>query len=95
MRLTADQAEAIRQRVRRHLGPNSRIWLFGSRVDDRRRGGDVDLYIEPESTPPLLAHLMCRSELADALDLQVDMIVRQPGLDLPIYRIAKQRGVPL
>ena len=95
MRLTSDQAEAIRQRVRRHLGPNTRIWLFGSRVDDRRRGGDVDLYIEPESAAPLMAHLLCRSELAEALDLHVDMIVRQPGVDLPIYRIAKQRGVPL
>ena len=95
MRLTSDQAEAIRQRVRRHLGPNTRIWRFGSRVDDQRRGGDVDLYVEAETPPPLTARLMCKTELAEALDLQVDLIVQQPGLDLPIYRIARQQGVAL
>ncbi len=74
-----------------HLGPRARIWLFGPRVDDSRRSGDVDLYVEPESAADLTSRLRCKSELADALDL----IVQQPGRDLPIYRIAKQRGVPL
>ena len=59
--------------------------LFGSRVDDNRRGGDVDLYVEPATAPDLTARLRCRSELADALDLNVDLIVQQPGRDLPIY----------
>ncbi len=95
MRLTPAQAQAIRERIHTHLGPRARIWLFGSRVDDSRRGGDVDLYVEPESAADLTASLRCKSELADALDLNVDLIVQQPGSDLPIYRIAKQRGVPL
>jgi hypothetical protein len=37
MRLTSDQAETIRSNIRLHLGMQSRIWLFGSRVDDQRR----------------------------------------------------------
>ena len=95
MRLTPDQAQTIRQHVRGHMGANARIWLFGSRVDDGRRGGDVDLYIEPDAVPELTASLRCKGALADALDLSVDLIVQQPGRDLPIYRIAKQTGVPL
>ena len=43
MRLTTDQVEAIRQRIESHMGPKARIWQFDSRVDDSRRGGDVDL----------------------------------------------------
>ena len=78
MRLTPDQTQAIRQRIHNHMGENARIWLFGSRVDDNRRGGDVDLYVEPETAPDLTARLRCRSELADALDLNVDLIVQQP-----------------
>lgn len=95
MRLTTDQIEAIRQRIHSHLGADARIWLFGSRVDDSRRGGDVDLYVEPETQPGLAARLQCKSAIADALDLDVDLIVQQPGRDLPIYRIAKQSGVTL
>ena len=95
MRLTPDQADTIRRRIRGFMGPQARIWLLGSRADDSRRGGDVDLYVEPESAPSLEARLMCKSRLADALDLNVDLIVQQPGRNLPIYRIAKRSGVPL
>ena len=95
MRLTSEQAETIRSSIRLHLGMQSRIWLFGSRVDDQRRGGDVDLYVEPESSPALIDRLRCKVALADALDLNVDLIVQQPGSGLPIYRIARRHGVPL
>lgn len=95
MRLTADQAEAIRQQVHKHMSQQSRIWLFASRADDGRRGGDVDLYVEPESAPSLIQSLQCKSALAEALDLNVDLVVRQPAQDLPIYRIARRDGVLL
>ena len=95
MRLTSEQAETIRSSIRLHLGMQSRIWLFGSRVDDQRRGGDVDLYVEPESPPTLMDRLRCKVALADALDLNVDLVVHQPSLDLPIYRIARRHGVLL
>lgn len=95
MRLTPDQTDAIRQRIRSSMGQQARIWLFGSRVDDNRRGGDVDIYVEPETPPSLKSRLLCKSALADLLDLDVDLVVQQAGRDLPIYRIAKQSGVPL
>ena len=80
-RLVARGSGVIRQRIHNHMGEHARIWLFGSRVDDNRRGGDVDLYVEPETAPDLTARLRCRNELADALDLNVDLIVQQPGRD--------------
>lgn len=55
----------------------------------------MDLFVEPESATSLESRLLCKSALADALDLNVDLVVQQPGRDLPIYRIAKQSGVPL
>jgi len=30
------------------FGSKSHVWLFGSRVNDHQKGGDIDLYIEPE-----------------------------------------------
>jgi predicted nucleotidyltransferase len=95
VRLTPTQADMIRSQIRLQMGQQSRIWLFGSRADDSRRGGDVDLYVEPESMPGLMDRLRCKGAIADALDLNVDLVVQQPGCDLPIYRIAKQSGVLL
>jgi predicted nucleotidyltransferase len=92
MRLSPDQAEVIRQRIHQQMGARSKVWLFGSRADGQRRSGDVDLFVEPEFAPKLLDWLRCKSALADALDLKVDLTVQQPGRDLPIYRIARKTG---
>ncbi|QPB72175.1 nucleotidyltransferase domain-containing protein [Magnetovirga frankeli] len=47
MRLTYSQQEAIRSSVNSVIGAESRIWLFGSRANDHKQGGDIDLLIEP------------------------------------------------
>ncbi len=46
MRLTASQREAIRRIVKRSVPDVTFIGLFGSRLDDHRRGGDMGLYLE-------------------------------------------------
>lgn len=94
MRLTPDQTRLITRRVRDHLGDQARVWLFGSRTDDSKRGGDVDLYVETEQ-PELLSELRCKIGLEEALDLHVDLIVKKPGEDHPIHRIARAQGIPL
>lgn len=94
MRLSAEQTRSIVQSVQRHLGQGSRIWLFGSRLDDARKGGDLDLYVETDS-PRLRDELRCKIELEEALDLPVDLIVRSFGEESPIGGIAKSEGVPL
>ena len=45
MRLTPTQATIIREAVHRHFGEDADVRLFGSRTDDSKRGGDIDLYL--------------------------------------------------
>jgi len=47
MRLTKNQHQAIKQSFLESFG-DGEIYLFGSRVDDTKRGGDIDLYIIPQ-----------------------------------------------
>ncbi len=46
MRLNDFQILTILNGVKKICGQNANVWLFGSRVDDTKRGGDIDLYIE-------------------------------------------------
>ncbi|HHB94826.1 MAG TPA: nucleotidyltransferase domain-containing protein [Campylobacterales bacterium] len=44
MRLSISQIESI-QKVFQDIFKQGEIYLFGSRVDDTKKGGDIDLYI--------------------------------------------------
>jgi len=46
MRLSEYQREVILESVAEVMGGETRVLLFGSRVDDSKRGGDIDLLVE-------------------------------------------------
>ncbi len=94
-RLTPAQIELIQEKITFYFGPHSLVWLFGSRADPTRRGGDVDLYIEPTHEDTLIPKLRCKIALEDALDLSVDLVVKEQGKDDPIYHLAKTNGIRL
>lgn len=95
MRLTPAQIELIREKTAFYFGPKSLVWLFGSRAEPTRRGGDVDLYIEPTYDDTLIPSLRCKIALEDGLDLSVDLVVKKRGKDEPIYQLAKMKGIRL
>ena len=49
MRLTPTEQQVIRDASLRYFGVRPR--LFGSRLNDLKRGGDIDLYIEAPVSP--------------------------------------------
>ncbi|NRQ42217.1 nucleotidyltransferase domain-containing protein [Rheinheimera sp. YQF-2] len=100
MRLTDQQQEIIKQVLLKHFGKGSELRLFGSRADDNARGGDIDLYIEPElraADDIVEARLNALVELHMALGEQkIDLVInRKAGTVLPIYKIAKETGIRL
>jgi predicted nucleotidyltransferase len=101
MRLTDTQAEAIRASAIQNFGRTAQVWLFGSRVDEQRAGGDIDLYIEPELQDPAQlvdAKLHFLMELHKKLGEQkIDVVIHRSQFkeDMSIYRIARETGVRL
>ncbi len=47
MRLLVDEINSIRSTFL-HIFKKGDIYLFGSRVDDSKKGGDIDLYLDLE-----------------------------------------------
>lgn len=100
MRLTPFQQQTICQNARRYFGDMTHVWLFGSRIDDTKRGGDIDLYIEPENQDVsllALAKLQFLRALHSTLGEQkIDVVLRSANAkSLPIYQIAKETGIEL
>ena len=50
MRITDIEKDQIKKTIINVFGEKIKIILFGSRVDDNKKGGDIDLYIEPLNT---------------------------------------------
>ena len=75
------------------------LWIFGSRAHLEKRGGDIDLYIEPkfyESEKIYNARGKFWSMLQDKLGEQkIDIVIKSPYLDLLIYKVAREEGVQL
>jgi len=53
MRLTKKEIDAITSTFK-EIFEDGKIYLFGSRVDDSKKGGDIDLYIQIENKNNIL-----------------------------------------
>lgn len=98
MRLDPSEVDAIRTAVREVFGAAATARLFGSRVRDDLKGGDIDLLVEVEPGQGSIANEQrLRDRVAPAVeDLRIDIVLRERGTPLrPIERIALRDGIPL
>lgn len=96
MRLTEDQINFIRQAARRLAGKHAQVRVFGSRLDDTAKGGDLDLLLElpePVDNPAMLAARMSAQVSRKMVGRKVDVLIMAPNLKmLPIHTIGHSEG---
>lgn len=68
MRLSEEEIAAIKKAVRTHFGASAKVYLFGSRTDDSKAGGDIDLLIEHEAN--IEGSRLVRAKLKTMTDIQ-------------------------
>lgn len=99
MRLTQEQQAAIRLAVAETFGNEAKIWLFGSRADDSKRGGDIDLLVCPGVAVRdqlFTKKISLLVKLEHALgERKIDVIIEAPNDTRPIVDIARETGIRL
>ena len=96
MRLTKQQTAIIIQTVNRLTGIGSAVYLFGSRLNNQAKGGDIDLFIEADAPLSLIQRAQIKMELEAQLGLPVDIVSKYRGaVATSFQRIAQFQSIQL
>ena len=94
MRLTQLQVDEIKNCFSKSF-ESGELYLFGSRLDDNKRGGDIDLYIIPDNETDLY-----KKKIAFLVELEkkigeqkIDVVLARKGVVRDIDETVLREGV--
>jgi len=95
MRITENEKNAIIDAVK-NADPNAQVWLFGSRTDDSKKGGDIDIAIfSEEIDKDVMRKIQVRRFICDRIGEQkIDIVTTNSGKEA-IFRLAVAEGIQL
>ncbi len=100
-RLSDYDLNAIIYLFRKHFLPEDKLWLFGSRADLSKKGGDIDLYVETTASSAEQAVKM-KSDFLWNLEQKigeqkVDVVLNMLNKPHPlaIHEIARTKGIKI
>ena len=78
MRLSAQDIDTIKSVILAHI-EDVKIYLFGSRVDDTKKGGDIDIFVESSQNVTFRDEIkiLAKLELC-GIYRKVDLVVKTP-----------------
>lgn len=99
MRISEFEIESIKNLAHRHFGKDVQVFLFGSRVQNQKRGGDIDLFISNSNGEKL----KIRAKINFITDLvlqigeqKIDVILDNPAIKNSVfYKTINQTGILL
>jgi len=97
MRISDQEKFLFIQYAKKHFGNQMHLYLFGSRIDDDKKGGDIDLFLDSKIDITMQQQI---NFIADSYQYitsrKLDLVVKSPNLEnRPIYDTAKAEGILL
>jgi predicted nucleotidyltransferase len=93
MRITEHEKNALVDAVK-SADPAAQVWLFGSRADDAKKGGDIDIGIL-SSKVDITEELAIRQKMYDKIGEQkIDIVVSKDGHEA-FFKHAVKKGILL
>lgn len=94
MRLNKKEIEILRESLK-SLVPEAKLYLFGSRLYDDRRGGDIDLLIVSKKLTKKDLRIIKRAFYNEFGEQKIDIILDNGEYDDPFVRRIKLEAVQL
>lgn len=96
MRLTENQIRLILNTVTQIGGAEIEVFLFGSRLNNAMKGGDLDLLIETPSALPLIQRAKLQMQLESLLSMSVHLVCKPKYEEAtPFQILARNNGIKL
>jgi predicted nucleotidyltransferase len=77
LRLNKFEIETIKKIIFKYFG-KSEIYIFGSRLDLSKKGGDIDIYVVPKNKDNLYEkRINAKMELEEKLLIPVDIVIHK------------------
>jgi len=93
MRITDREKGVIIDAITR-VDPEAKIWLFGSRADDGKKGGDIDIGILSQKID-VMEEIEIRQNMYDKIGEQkIDIVVSKDGQEA-FFKYAVMKGISL
>jgi uncharacterized protein len=95
MRITEHEKNTITDAVN-SVDSNAKVWLFGSRTDDNKKGGDIDIAIFSEIIDKdVMLKIQVRRYICNKIGEQkIDIITTNSGKEA-VFRLAIEEGIQL
>jgi len=95
MRITENEKNVIIDAVK-SADPDAKVWLFGSRADDNKKGGDIDIAIYSEKvSKDVMKEIQVRRFICNRIGEQkIDIVTSSDGREA-FFRLAVEEGVEL
>ena len=96
MRVSKEEIRIIKEVILKYI-EDARIFLFGSRVDDNKRGGDIDIFVKTNKIISLQKQIEILTEIEmNGILRKVDLLLQMPNSkDRAIFKTAQKEGIAL
>jgi predicted nucleotidyltransferase len=95
MRLSEYERTSIREAVTNFI-PDAKILLYGSRTDDAKRGGDIDILVLTPGEVDLRTRLEIEARMWEKIGEQkIDILIEKPDAMSRFGRIVIPSAIPL
>ena len=94
MRLHSDEIDLLKMTLKK-LDARAELYLFGSRVDDSKRGGDIDLLIVSTVLDKRVKRALRLAFFERFGEQKMDVLLDNGQFEEPFHKLALERGIKL